>query len=75
MFTGYQELYMLLGTLSGMTGGAVLANRIVQGREEEEECKRYIKSDNQLLNTQNFNYCLIFVTYLCRIQSQNPQFA
>ena len=39
-FTGlsYQELYMLLGTLSGMTGGAVLANRIVEEREEEE-CK------------------------------------
>ena len=42
-FTGlsYPELYMLLGTLSGMTGGAVLANRIVEEREEEEEeeCK------------------------------------
>ena len=31
---------MLLGTLSGMTGGAAVANRIIEEREEEEECKR-----------------------------------
>ena len=43
MFTGYQELYMLLGTLSGLTGGALVAKKIVEEREEEEECKGYIK--------------------------------